>query len=58
MVPVTTMEEIPVLGEQERADLLASLDEAQAQAQAGDFTEYDPKKLKERMLRIYRAKKR
>lgn len=58
MVPVTTMEEIPVLGERERADLLASLEEAQAQIKAGEFTEYDPKKLKERMLRIYRAKKR
>jgi hypothetical protein len=58
MVPVTTMEEIPLLGERERADLLASLEQAQAQIKAGEFTGYDPKKLKERMLRIYRAKKR
>ena len=57
-VPVTTMEEIPVLGERERAELLASLKEAEAQIKAGDFTEYDPKTLKDRMLRLYRAKKR
>jgi hypothetical protein len=57
-VPVTTMEEIPILSERERAELLASLKDAQAQVKAGDFTEYDPKKLKDRMLRLYRAKKR
>jgi hypothetical protein len=57
-VPVTTMEEIPILGERERAELLASLKKAEAQIKAGDFTEHDPKTLKERMLRIYRAKKR
>ena len=57
-VPVTTMEEIPILGERERAELLASLKEAEAQVKVGDFAEYDPKKLKDRMLRIYRAKKR
>jgi len=58
MVPVTTMEEIPVLSERERAELLASLKKAEAQIKAGNYIEYDPSKLKDRMLRIYRAKKR
>ena len=36
-VPVTTMDEVPVLSEAERAELLASLKEAQAEIAAGDF---------------------
>ena len=58
MVPVTTMEEIPVLDEHERAELLAQLKESQEQIKAGHYIVYDPKKFKERMMRIYRAKKR
>ena len=58
MVPVTTMEEIPVLSESERAALLASLKEAQAQIKRGEYTEYDSKKFRERFMRIYRRKKR
>ncbi|MFZ1963454.1 MAG: hypothetical protein WAU78_08290 [Roseiarcus sp.] len=30
MVPVTTMEELPILSEEERADMLASLKAAEA----------------------------
>ena len=44
MVPVTTMEEVPVLAEEERAELLASLKQAEAQLKAGDCSDYDPKK--------------
>jgi hypothetical protein len=58
MVPVTTMEEIPVLTEKERADLLASLKAAEARIKAGDYTEYDSKKFRARFMRIYRGKKR
>jgi hypothetical protein len=58
MVPVTTMEEIPVPDEGERAELLAALKESEARIKAGDYTEYDPKKFKDRLLRIYRRKKR
>jgi hypothetical protein len=58
MVPVTTMEEIPVLNERERDELLASLKEAEAQIKAGDYTDYDPKKFKDRLQRIYQGKKR
>jgi hypothetical protein len=57
-VPVTTMEEVPVLTESEREELLASLKDSEARIEAGDYTVYDPKKMKERLLRIYRARKR
>jgi hypothetical protein len=57
-VPVTTMEELPELTEEERAELLASLKQAEADIEAGNFVEYDSKTFKDRMLRIYRAKKR
>jgi hypothetical protein len=46
LVPVTTMEEIPVLTEEERHELLARLEAAEARIKAGDYIEYDPKKSK------------
>jgi hypothetical protein len=57
MVPVTTMEEIPVLSDAERADLIKSLEEAEARIEAGEFVEYDPKAFKDRLLAVYRAAK-
>ena len=57
-VPVTTMEEIPVLSDRERADLLKSLKAAQARIKAGKGVDYDPKTFKERLLRIYRDSQR
>jgi hypothetical protein len=57
-VPVTTMEEIPVLGDEERAELLASLKEAEAQIKTGKAIEYESKKFKERLVGIYRRVKR
>jgi hypothetical protein len=57
-VPVTTMEELPVLSEQEREDLLASLKEAEAQIKAGDYIEFDEASFKDRLLGLYRAAKR
>ncbi len=53
MVPVTTMEEIPVLSDAERDELLKSLKEAEARA----TTEYDPKTFKDRLIGIYRRSK-
>jgi hypothetical protein len=47
MVPVTTMEEIPVLSDREREELLASLKDAEARLAAGEGIEYDPKTFKE-----------
>jgi hypothetical protein len=49
---------LPVLDEQEREALLAQLAESEAQIKAGNYTLYDPKAFKERMLRIYRDNKR
>jgi hypothetical protein len=58
MVPVTTMEEVPVLSDEERAELLASLKEAEAQIKAGNSTEYAPKSFRDRLIGIYRGIKR
>ena len=57
-VPVTTMEEIPILSARERAELLASLEAAEARVKAGKAIDYDPKRFKERLIGIYRARKR
>jgi hypothetical protein len=58
MVPVTTMEEVPVLSEQERTELITSLKEAEARIKAGKGIDYDPKTFKDRLVRIYRGGKR
>jgi len=58
MVPVTTMEEIPVLAANERAELLASLNVAEAEIKAGKAIDYHPKKFKARLAGIYRRAKR
>jgi hypothetical protein len=57
VVPVTTMEEIPVLSEQEREELLTSLKDAEARAKAGEAAEYDPNTFKDRLIGIYRGGK-
>jgi hypothetical protein len=54
MPPITAMEEIPVLSEQERAELTKSLDEAQARIKAGKAVDYDPKTFKDRLIDVYR----
>ena len=41
-IPVTTMAEVPVLSEAERAELVASLEKAKAEIAAGDCVEHDP----------------
>jgi hypothetical protein len=57
-VPVTTMEEIPILSAQERAELLDSLKKAQARVRAGKGLDYDPDTFKDRLIDIYRRGKR
>ncbi len=57
MMPVTTMEEVPILSEEERAELIASLKEAEAQIAAGEFTVFDPTTFQEWLLSVYRAAK-
>ena len=58
MVPITTMEEVPVLTPEERAALVTSLEEAEARVKAGQFIEHDPATFKERLLNIHRKAKR
>jgi hypothetical protein len=55
--PVATMEEMPVLSEQEREELLTSLKEAEARAEAGQAADYDPATFKDRLIGIYRGGK-
>jgi hypothetical protein len=58
MVPVTTMEEIPVLSENERAELLASLKRAEKRVKAAKAIDHDPTTFKRRLIDIYRGDKR
>jgi hypothetical protein len=50
--PVATMEEMSVLSEQEREELLTSLKEAEACAAAGQAADYDPATFKDRLIGI------
>ena len=58
MVPVTTMEEIPVLSERERAELTVALAAAEMRVKAGEAIDYDPKTFRDRLVGIYRRAKR
>ena len=58
IVPVTTMEEIPVLSDKERADFIDALNEAERRLHAGDAIEYGSKTFKDRLVGIYRGGKR
>jgi hypothetical protein len=42
MVPVTTMEEAPILSEEERAEMVAILKDAEARVASGECVEHDP----------------
>jgi hypothetical protein len=58
MVPVTTMEEIPILSAKERVELTTALKAAQSRLKAGDGIDYDPDTFKQRLVAIYRGGKR
>ena len=58
MVPVTTMEEVPVLSERERAELRSALEQARAQVDAGQAVDHDSQTFKDRLIGIFRAAKR
>jgi hypothetical protein len=58
MVPVTTMEEVPVLSAKGRAELAAALKSAEARINAGKGIDYDPKTFRRRLVGIYKGKKR
>ena len=40
-IPVTTMEEVPILSNSERAELVASLEKAKIEIAQGDCVEHD-----------------
>jgi hypothetical protein len=51
------MEQSPILSEEERKELLASLEQAQARVKAGQALDCDPINFKHRLIRIYREGK-
>ena len=55
LIPVTTMEEVPILSDTERADLLASLKEAEAQIADGRSVKYDSQTFRARFIAAYHA---
>lgn len=56
MVPVTTMEELPVLDEAERAELITSLKEAEARLDAEEGTDFVPGAFSSRLKALYRER--
>ena len=58
MVPVTTMEEIPVLSASERKEMLSTLEKAAKRIENGEGVDYDPRTFKQRLTRVYREAKR
>jgi hypothetical protein len=55
VVPVITMEEVPVPSDRERADLLASLKQAEAAVAAGRTKPFNREEFKKRFLAICRG---
>jgi hypothetical protein len=55
MVPVTTMEEVPILSEEERTEMLAALKVAESRIAAGHYVEHDPRTFVDSLMAI-RAK--
>ena len=55
MMPVTTMEEVPVVSDTERDDMIASLKAAEARIAAGQYVEHDPDTFVERLMDIRAA---
>ena len=55
MMPVTTMEEVPIVSDTERAEMLASLKAAEARIAAGQYVEHEPNTFVGRMMGIRAA---
>ena len=55
VVPVVTMEEVAVLSEQERADLVASLKQVDAEVAAGKAKPFNREAFKKRFLAVCRG---
>ena len=52
MVPVTTMEEVAILSEEERAEMVASLKAAEDRIAAGQYLDHDPDTFVDRLMAI------
>ena len=55
MTPVTPMEEAPILSDEERAEMIASLKAAKARIAAGEYVEHDPDTFVDRLMDIRAA---
>ena len=58
MVPVTTMEELPVLSAEDQAKLRAELEAAEARVAAGEGIDYDRIAFRQQLIDVYRTNKR
>jgi hypothetical protein len=56
LIPVTTMEEVGVLSTRERAELIASLAEAEREIAEGRAAPYDGEEMRERFMRGFDRK--
>ncbi len=50
MVPITTMEEVLLLSEEERAEMVTSLKAAETRIAAGEYIEHDPDTFVDEMM--------
>ena len=55
MVPVRNAEEAPILTEEERADMIASLKAAEARIAAGQYVEHDAGTFVDRLMDVRAA---
>jgi hypothetical protein len=52
MVPVTTMEEVVILSEEERAEMVAVLKDAEARVASGESIEHDPDTFVDHLMEV------
>ncbi len=55
LVPVTTLEEIPVLSASEHDELLNTLKSAEAEIAAGRGREFEPDSFKRRLIEVFKG---
>jgi hypothetical protein len=55
MMPVTTMEEVPIPSDEERAEMLASLKAAEEHIAAGEYVVHNPETFVDEMMTIRAA---
>jgi hypothetical protein len=55
MVPVMTMEEVPILFEEERAGMIVSLEAAEDRISVGQYVEHDPDTFVDGLMEIRAA---